>query len=90
LPVAADLPLAQVDLADGWEGWPERPVVDSAGGLVGTITLARIIAARREPVGAISRGHEPGAVLLRAYGAAASGLGRTLAGLITGRGGNGV
>lgn len=89
-PVAADMPLAQVDLADRWEGWPERPVVDNAGRLVGTITLARIIAARREPVGAISYGSGPGAVLLRAYGAAAAGLGRTLAGLVTGRGGNGV
>ena len=90
LPVAADMPLTQIDIADGWEGWPERPVVDSAGALVGTITLARIVAVRREPLGAISRGPEPGAVLLRAYGAAASGLGRTLLGLITGRGGNGV
>ncbi|MDZ7788019.1 MAG: hypothetical protein U5K73_07875 [Halofilum sp. (in: g-proteobacteria)] len=89
-PIAADTPLTQVDIADGWEGWPERPVVDSAGGLVGTITLARVVAARREPVGALSSGPGPGGVLVRAYGAAASGLGRTLAGLITGRGGNGV
>ncbi|MEF8833977.1 MAG: hypothetical protein V5A42_03865, partial [Halofilum sp. (in: g-proteobacteria)] len=35
-PIAADTPLTQVDIADGWEGWPERPVIDSAGGLVGT------------------------------------------------------
>jgi len=88
--IAADTPLAQVDIATGWDGWPERPVVDSAGGLVGTISLARVVAARREPVGAMSSGAGPGLVLARAYGAAASGLGRTLAGLITGRGGNGV
>ncbi len=87
-PLAADLPLAQVDPVDGWEGWPERPVVDGARRLVGCITLARILAARQEPVAAISEGPGPGGVLVRAYAAAARGLGHTLAGLIAGRGGS--
>ncbi|WP_070988829.1 magnesium transporter MgtE N-terminal domain-containing protein [Halofilum ochraceum] len=86
-PLAADLPLTQVDPVEGWEGWPERPVVDSARRLVGCITLARILAARREPVAEISAGAGPGGVLVHAYAAAARGLGHTLAGLVAGRGG---
>ncbi len=87
-PLAADLPLAQVDPVDGWEGWPERPVVDGARRLVGCITLARVLAARHEPVASISVGPGPGGVLVHAYAAAARGLGHTLAGLIAGRGGS--
>lgn len=84
--LAADLPLAQVDPANGWDGWPERPVVDAAGRLAGCITLARILSARREPVAAISAGPGAGGVLVGAYAAAARGLGLTLAGLVAGRG----
>lgn len=84
--IAADLPLSQVDTVSGWEGWPERPVVDTARRLVGRLTLARVIAARTEPIAAISHGAGPARVLLHSYGAAASGLARVLGALLTGGG----
>ena len=87
-PLAADLPVARVDHARDWTAWPERPVIDGRGRLVGAVTLARLVAAGGEPAQAITAGSGPVGALLQAYAATAAGLARVLAGLATARGGD--
>ena len=84
--VAADLALSQLDTGHGWDDWPERPVVDPRGRLVGRLALVRVLAARREPGAAISHGAAPARVLLNRYAGTVSGLARVLGGLVAGAG----
>lgn len=87
--VAADLPLAQVDLVHGWTDWPEHPVIDGRQCLVGAVSLARVIAARSEPAAPVTASPGPASVLLQAYAATTAGLARALAGIFAAGGGDG-
>lgn len=85
-PLGADLPLSRVDRGHDWTERPERPVVDGHGRLVGSVTLARLVAVSGEQAPPITAGAGPLIALVRACAATAGGLARVLAGLATSRG----
>ncbi len=84
-PLAADTPLTQVVVDRSWDEWPERPVVDDRGRVIGTVTLARLLLDRRRgDAEAISAS----GALVAGYTTAVTGLVRIAADLLRTPGAN--
>lgn len=72
-PLAADTPVTQIVVDSSWDEWPERPVVDARGRVIGSVTLARLLMDRRRSAPPSARAGS-GGELVSAYAAAVSGL----------------
>jgi len=87
-PLNAETPLTQVVVDRSWDAWPERPVVDDRGRVIGRVTLARVLLERRQPETEPIAATSAGGALVAGYTTAVTGLVRVAADLLRTPGAN--